>query len=513
MTPAICRPALLLASLLGLGAASAADAQPVSLSPEGIGQVLIYPYYTTRNGWTTLLSIVNNDSANGKVVRVRFLEGKNGASVASLNVFLAPDDIWTGAVVPGSSDTKGAQLVSNDESCTFPSFRPLQTLIAAPPPSIEFSNQTYVADGNSPMLQSIDRTRDGYIEVIEMASIPHTPTAPSALIRQIYSFATGRYQPAPCNAVSDSDLPSYATQLTQPSGGLSGAATLVNVSRGASSEYTPVALNGFWQALSSPGANVAASTSSVPNLSSGGNSTAQYVYEGKIYFSKFSRSIDAVSAVLMNTELLGEHAHTLDQTINTTWVVAAPSKRFYTQGNAAPPFVRPWNGSTGQACTEITVASWDRNSYKDIFDGCGFVCPPAVPPAALCYATTVVSFGGVTFDGTDLTFASGNVMTNGYQSYIGIQNYGAPALQAGKEGGKTRLIASLPQSMLVAESGSVTTVDASTGLVSTVFGSHTLYGLPMIGVAFTQSLFRVGNPQQNFASGYRLNSTRRITSP
>ena len=508
----VIRPATLLAASL-LGIVSTTQAQPVHVSAEGVGQALIYPYYTTRNGWTTLLSIVNNDAANGKAVRVRFLEGKNGASVASLNVFLAPDDIWTGAVVAGSSDAKGAHLVSNDDSCTFPSFRPLQTLIAAPPPSIEFSNQTYVADGDSPALQSIDRTREGYIEVIEMASIPYTPTAPSALIRQIYSFATGRYRPSACDAVSDTDLPSYADQLTPPSGGLSGAVTLVNVSRGASSEYTPVALNGFWQKLSTLDANLTASTSPLPNLSSGGNTTAHYVYEGKSYFSKFSRSIDAVSAVLMSAELLGEHAYTKDTTINTTWVVAAPSKRFYTQGKATPPFVRPWNGSTGQACTEITVASWDRNSYKDFFDGCGFLCPPAPPPAAVCYVTSVVSFGGVTFDGTDPTFASGNVMTNSYLYYIGIQNYGADVPQVGKEGGKTRLIASLPQSTLVAESGSVTGFDATTGLVSTVTGPHTLYGLPMIGVAFTQSLFRVGNPQQNFASGYRLQSTRRVTSP
>ena len=109
MTLAIRRAVFLLTTLLG--ASSAAHAQPVSLSAEGIGQVLIYPYYTVRNGWTTLLSIVNNDSVNGKAVKVRFLEGKNGASVASFNLFMAPDDIWTGAVVPDSSDTKGARLI------------------------------------------------------------------------------------------------------------------------------------------------------------------------------------------------------------------------------------------------------------------------------------------------------------------------------------------------------------------------------------------------------------------
>ena len=123
MTPTTRRAALLLASSLGVGAASAADAQPVSLNPEGIGQVLIYPYYTTRAGWTTLLSIVNNDAANGKAIKLRFLEGKNGAPVASLNVFLAADDVWTGAVVAGSSEDQPAMLVSNDGSCTWPNLR------------------------------------------------------------------------------------------------------------------------------------------------------------------------------------------------------------------------------------------------------------------------------------------------------------------------------------------------------------------------------------------------------
>ena len=505
MTLAIRRAAFLLALLFATF--SAAQAQPVSLSAEGIGQVLIYPYYTVRNGWTTLLSIVNNDSVNGKAVKVRFLEGKNGASVASFNLFLAPDDIWTGAVVPGSADTKGARLISNDDSCTTPNFRS--------PLGLEFSNQAYVADGDSVALQTIDRTREGYFEVIEMASIPFDNKAPSALIRQIYSLPTAYYQQPQCKAVTDADLSLYAAQISPPSGGLSGAATLVNVTGGASAEYTSTALNGFW--LTSPNAaltpTLTASASPLPNLSSGGNTTAQYFYDGKTYLSKFNRSIDAVSATLMSTELLGEHAYTADAIIGTTWIFVAPTKGFYTQVVATPPFVRPWNMSSGSACTDLNVISADRNSYVGSFDGCGFVCPPAPPPPAICYAANAVSFGGVTVDGSDLTFGSRNVMSNGYGYLLGIQNGGGPVPSVGKEGGKTRLIASSPLSTLVSASGSVTTVDATTGQLITVYGPHTLYGLPMIGVAFSRSSFKTGNPQQNYASGFRPQSTRRITTP
>ena len=51
-----------LAGLSALGATGAAEA--VNLSADGLGQVLIYPYYTVRNGpqgfaYNTLLTVVN----------------------------------------------------------------------------------------------------------------------------------------------------------------------------------------------------------------------------------------------------------------------------------------------------------------------------------------------------------------------------------------------------------------------------------------------------------------------
>ena len=506
----VIRPATLLAASL-LGIVSTTQAQPIHVSAEGIGQVLIYPYYTTRNGWTTLLSIVNNDAANGKAIKVRFLEGKNGALVASLNVFLAANDIWTGAVAAGSADDQPPRLLSNDTSCTWPNIRAQRTTsetgVIVTAPNLTLSNQAYVADGDSVAQQTIDRTREGYVEAIEMASIPVNRTMLSPLTQQIDSGGYYYSPPPSCLALTDADLFRYAGDVIAPKGGLSGSATLVNVTGGASADYVAVALDAFWTAAAASSLGLTTSASALPNLTSGGNLTAQNAHRGKTYFSSFNRSIDAVSAVLMNEQLLGEHAYTSDSSIGTTWVVTDPTKRFYTQGASAPPFSSAWNGSAGNACDEIELISSDRAGIV-LDESTDFGVRPFRPLRALCFAAGTLNFGGVTTTGRELIFNS----TNSY-AYSAGQDGGHFAVPVGMEGGKTRLTPKTSFALLTSISGSVISVDAGTGTASIAVGPHTFYGLPMIGVAFTQSSLKLGNPQQNFASGYRLQSTRRITSP
>src|SRR5689334_13250941 len=79
-------------------------AQAVQLSLDGRGEVLLYPYYTTRtdatgNAFATLVAVVNT-TPSAKAVRVRFLEGKNSRYVVDFNLFLSPFDVWTAAVLP-----------------------------------------------------------------------------------------------------------------------------------------------------------------------------------------------------------------------------------------------------------------------------------------------------------------------------------------------------------------------------------------------------------------------------
>ena len=117
----------LYAALAGLGALGATGvAQAVSVNPDGLGQALIYPYYTVRTvptglvgsdaAYNSLLSVVNS-TASAKAVKVRFLEGKNSREVLDFNLYLSAKDVWTAAIIP---TTDGAGIFTADKSCTMP---------------------------------------------------------------------------------------------------------------------------------------------------------------------------------------------------------------------------------------------------------------------------------------------------------------------------------------------------------------------------------------------------------
>src|SRR5450759_1940099 len=89
----------------------AGAAQAVNLGNDGEGQVLIYPYYTVQTKailggtgqFNTLITVVNSDSTHGKAVKVRFLEGKASHEVLDFNLYLSPNDMWTGALTTCST--------------------------------------------------------------------------------------------------------------------------------------------------------------------------------------------------------------------------------------------------------------------------------------------------------------------------------------------------------------------------------------------------------------------------
>ncbi|HET7778489.1 MAG TPA: hypothetical protein VFL07_08050, partial [Rudaea sp.] len=155
-------------------AVAASSSSAVMLSPRGTGQVLIYPYYTV-NHQQTLVSVINT-TAHGKALKVRFREGYDGRDVANFNVYLGPYDSWVGAVFDTSADGTGAAAIAtNDNSCTVPAF-PL-----APVPgtlhALTFSNANYsqgaygTPTGTDSVPLGLDRTREGFFEIIEMGEV------------------------------------------------------------------------------------------------------------------------------------------------------------------------------------------------------------------------------------------------------------------------------------------------------------------------------------------------------
>src|SRR5690606_14660291 len=113
-------------------------ATAVNINPDGLGQVLVYPYYTVRNDQATLVSVVNTTDET-KAVKVRFLEALNSREVLDFNLYLSPFDVWTGAIV---ATANGAQLQVTDTSCTVPGIE------TQPDQAEDFRNFAYIAGAN-----------------------------------------------------------------------------------------------------------------------------------------------------------------------------------------------------------------------------------------------------------------------------------------------------------------------------------------------------------------------------
>src|SRR5687768_14226092 len=106
-----------------VAAAFVPAAHAVSLASDGLGQALIYPYYTVRasgngNAFNTYLSVVNT-TPQSKALRVRVREGRAAREAISFNLYLGPNDVWTAAFVPTDA---GSRLLTMDASCTDPTF-------------------------------------------------------------------------------------------------------------------------------------------------------------------------------------------------------------------------------------------------------------------------------------------------------------------------------------------------------------------------------------------------------
>ncbi len=130
---------------------------------DGIGHILIVPYYSAQSGNDTYLNIINHDVRNGKAVKVRFRGAANSDDVFDFTLLLSPGDVWAAAVTRDTATGK-AKLVVTDTSCTLPN-----NVGKGDPARSNFVtarlDQTLSADALA------SGTREGYIEILNMADI------------------------------------------------------------------------------------------------------------------------------------------------------------------------------------------------------------------------------------------------------------------------------------------------------------------------------------------------------
>lgn len=400
-------------------------ATAVNINPDGLGQVLIYPYYTVNAGNATLLSVVNTTDET-KAVKVRFLEALNSREVLDFNLYLSPFDVWTAAVT--SSDETGAGILSTaDTSCTVPTI---------PASGVAFRNFAYTGTNDDDGPNTLDRTREGHIEMIEMGVVEDTNGA-AFNAASSYSDAATHVAGTPLSCPTlvnawrpggnwaagtgrESRLNVADIGVTTPVGGLFGAAVIADVANGSALSYNADAIDGFYRLATTtlhtaPGSTLPSLAQAATSL---GEADAIIFDNGDLVTLDFaSGRPDAVSSVFMHDAIYNEY--NTDPGFNgaSEWVVTFPTKRLHIEsatpaerlpftdnvddtdppisagGDADDTLVFDPNGS----CEPISVTYFDREEGEPeaAVGDVDFSPPPPdiiVPGLSLCWEVNVVTW-------------------------------------------------------------------------------------------------------------------------
>lgn len=421
------RNTLTSAVLAGIGgvAGLAGIANAVNLNPDGLGEVLIYPYYTVNGGNDTLLSVVNTTNSV-KAVKVRFVDSKNSREVLDFNLYLSPFDVWTGVVTDPDGDDSGVGAVATaDQSCTVPSFFTQNDgSLANGLPYVNFRTirfNEFTGVDNSP-----ERTREGHFEMIEMGVVDESVDGDITGL-EAAAIHDGNGIPDDCPALVSAWVPGGVwnatgsrgadTDVRAPDGGLFGNAAIINVLNGTEVGYAADAIAAFYDPTdpldtlhAEPGTENPRLDEADTSGTTGDPLTVQSIVfnNGTIVTSAWDATsvtnegrVDAVSAVYMHDQIYNEYA--IDSVLNgaTEWVNTFPTKRFYVDSDpTTPPFTAPFDDaqiSDGAACEQIGISFTNREE-GDPGQAPGQVNFSPFDPASplvpvLCYEAQVVTFG------------------------------------------------------------------------------------------------------------------------
>lgn len=365
--------ALAVASALSTGA----QAQQ-QVNSKGTGNLLMFPFYNLENNSNTFMHISNNTGDN-KAIKVRLMEHVNSQVVLEFNTYLGPYDVFPLAL---AAEGSGGAVLTTDDSCTVPELG-----TANPPYS---GTQTVLADGSTlrkqplvPFLYdqdvdgAIDRTLLGHAEVIEMGVVDASvDVSDCTAIRTLW--ASGAWSTTP------------STNVTAPTGGLSGSSFFINPTLAYSMSIDVTAIDGWAKEgvsyHKSPGAGL-------PTLAEG---SPKARVDGTVldYTGQANASVLATTALLAAESIMNEVQIESGLAAETDWVVTFPTKKYLTNGTTAgAPFTKVYDGSKADnvACETLSLAQFDRETVSSSGSG-NFVPASGGVAGDLCDAVTVVSF-------------------------------------------------------------------------------------------------------------------------
>ncbi|MDJ0653407.1 MAG: hypothetical protein QNJ40_04575 [Xanthomonadales bacterium] len=217
--------------LLGLLLCQSAGA--VRLSIDNSGEVLLFPLFLTGDGFQTVFEIRNRDS-QGKALRFVTKDPVNGRPTQSINVYLKPNDSWSGALFDPETETTTLTGATarlrrwTDDSCTFP------TADTVSADGLPLSDQEFTEDLGDLIVPT--RLAFGFVEVYEMGTLDPALVSDCDAIAQRWDS----------NGVwgSGSDEARNA-DIGEPTGGIEGYAVIINTESGRAHQYEALALADF----------------------------------------------------------------------------------------------------------------------------------------------------------------------------------------------------------------------------------------------------------------------------
>lgn len=477
--------------------------QAMNLATDGLGQVLIFPYYTVQGGWTTAFNITNT-SNYFVAAKVRFHESYNSRDVFDLNVVLSPNDVWNGFVAKKGD---GPAFYTLDKSCTTFSAMEEDEGINLATDGIAFYDPDLNIDGTKAYTgkaddtgpQDVARMNEGYFEVIMMgasysdftdlidgAKHDHdnqdSPTGCYDIAVAFQTYDTG------ANTFDELEFAFSYPGMTNINP-LKGSYNIVNADEGWTASGSPTTIANFstrpniLTTALPPGGGVPFQLSYLePTLNSGNTAAVGTGPNDAALPVTTDVGVNAVSNLLARTNVINQWSRITSNARGwvtaTDWVLTFPTKAFYVDNYpdtvysaraaerdvatpptiaaalpGSPPAPFKYEFDDGESC--IGISSF-KNYNREEWNKPGAGISPGGAESALCYESNVLTFekpGSVASNILESAHAQGVTNLPGENGYMNVP------LTATTVDGVTNVVAGLPVIGFM-----ITTRDTQTGV-------------------------------------------------
>jgi hypothetical protein len=325
-------------------------------------------------------------------------------------------------------NTDGARLETNDNSCVTPSdlFGSAASTTAIPVrldgnglPINAFKNYQYTGTlVDNATMGTLDRTREGYMEVLEMAVVTNT------VLTGFIKHGTNGV-PANCAALDAYDAGSplavptapagrFPLHLSPPAGGLTGRASIINAPNGTNFTSEITAVDNWWVGAASGGAPTAYSEAGnvLPRLANTNGTdlnsavfvtgTPGVANSAGVVTATWLDTRDAVTSIFMRDTIVNEFVTDAATLSKTDWVITMPTKSANIgvgTGTPRRPFSNNFANATATgACDAYLLAVFNREEGAPGTPTGTLLPSPrpaavAAPGQVLCWEANMLEFG------------------------------------------------------------------------------------------------------------------------